>query len=235
MSRLIPAHTECYGFHGTTLWVWTVCHQSRRPTSCRGRSQTYCACPSAHRRTGGSRARARRTSSSAATCATTSSTSSTGRWSSVMARPRSTVGELGAVQVTRLAGGAFRARGRVRDDGGTVHQLRGVGQTEDQARAELRHKALTLATGRLSDLARATQLPKRARRGCGMSRRALRPVAWPTPPTTPTSRRSASSSRRAVGRSRWAASPSAAAIGSSRACSWMDRCRRRGGRAPYSA
>ena len=69
-----------------------------------------------------------------------------------MARPKSTVGELGAVQVTRLASGVFRARGRVRDDGGAVHQLRGVGQTEDEARAELRHKALTLITGGLSDL-----------------------------------------------------------------------------------
>lgn len=69
-----------------------------------------------------------------------------------MARPRSIVGELGAVQVTRLAGGAFRVRGRVRDDGGTVHQLRGVGQTEDEARAELRHRALTLTTGGLSNL-----------------------------------------------------------------------------------
>jgi hypothetical protein len=47
-----------------------------------------------------------------------------------MARPKSAVGELGTVQVTRLASGLFRARGRVRDDGGAVHQLRAAGETE---------------------------------------------------------------------------------------------------------
>ncbi|MFP5289552.1 MAG: hypothetical protein ACLGH5_00965 [Actinomycetes bacterium] len=51
------------------------------------------------------------------------------------------------VKVTHLASGLFRARGRVRDDGGTVHQLRATGLTEDQAQAELRNKALTLTSG----------------------------------------------------------------------------------------
>src|SRR3954452_24103723 len=69
-----------------------------------------------------------------------------------MARPKVPPGELGAVQVTRLAGGLLRARARMRDDGGTLHQLRAVGQTEDEARAELRRKAVALTTGGTSGL-----------------------------------------------------------------------------------
>lgn len=64
-----------------------------------------------------------------------------------MARPKAAVGELGAVQYTRFANGAIRARARMRDDGGTVHQLRAVGSSEQAALAELRRKALALTTG----------------------------------------------------------------------------------------
>lgn len=64
-----------------------------------------------------------------------------------MARPKAPVGELGAVQYTRLASGTIRARARMRDDGGAVHQLRAVGSSEQAALAELRRKALALTTG----------------------------------------------------------------------------------------
>lgn len=70
-----------------------------------------------------------------------------------MARPKLEVGEVGAVQVTRLASGMYRARGRVRDDGGTVQQLRVLGSSELEARAELNNRALGLTTGGLSGLA----------------------------------------------------------------------------------
>lgn len=36
-----------------------------------------------------------------------------------MARPRKSAGELGAVQVTKLASGKYRARARARDDAGS--------------------------------------------------------------------------------------------------------------------
>lgn len=75
-----------------------------------------------------------------------------------MARPRFNVGQLGSVQVTKLASGSFRARSRVRDEGGAVHQLRAVGQTEDAARAELRQKALKVTVGTLAGLTPASTI-----------------------------------------------------------------------------
>jgi hypothetical protein len=65
---------------------------------------------------------------------------------------RTPPGELGAVQVTRLAGGQFWARGRMRDDAGKLHQLRAVGATEEEARAELRRRAMRVSTGGSSRL-----------------------------------------------------------------------------------
>lgn len=64
-----------------------------------------------------------------------------------MARPKTAVGELGAVQYTRLAGGQIRARARMRDDGGMLHQLRAVGSSERAALAELRREALAETAG----------------------------------------------------------------------------------------
>jgi len=65
-----------------------------------GRSPSCCGCLPAPWRMGGWLATARRISSSAGTCATTSPMSSPGRGGSGMARPKASVGELGAVQYT---------------------------------------------------------------------------------------------------------------------------------------
>jgi hypothetical protein len=46
-----------------------------------------------------------------------------------VARPRIAAGEIGQVQVTRLANGKWRARARMRDDTGELVQLRADGAT----------------------------------------------------------------------------------------------------------
>ena len=63
-----------------------------------------------------------------------------------MARPRTAAGEIGVVQLTRLASGTWRARARMRDDSGAPVQLRADGATEDAARTELLARAAALAT-----------------------------------------------------------------------------------------
>lgn len=63
-----------------------------------------------------------------------------------MARPRTAAGELGAVQLTRLASGTWWARARMRDDAGALVQLRADGATEDVARTELLARGAALAT-----------------------------------------------------------------------------------------
>jgi hypothetical protein len=62
-------------------------------------------------------------------------------------RPRIQAGEVGAVQVTELAGGRFRARARMRNDAGELRQLKVTADTEDDARAELERAAAQLASG----------------------------------------------------------------------------------------
>lgn len=69
-----------------------------------------------------------------------------------MARPRKSAGELGAVQVTKLASGKYRARARVRDDAGKLHQLQAVGESEQHARDSLERKVAQLSTGGASTL-----------------------------------------------------------------------------------
>ena len=63
-----------------------------------------------------------------------------------MARPRTAAGELGAVQLTRLASRTWRARARIRDDSGVLVPLRADAATEDTARTELLARAAALAS-----------------------------------------------------------------------------------------
>lgn len=69
-----------------------------------------------------------------------------------MARPRKSAGELGAVQVTKLASGKYRARARARDDAGKLHQLQAAGDSERDARDRLERKVAQLSTGGASVL-----------------------------------------------------------------------------------
>jgi integrase len=64
-----------------------------------------------------------------------------------MPRPRIKAGELGAVQITELAGGRFRARARMRDDAGELHPLKVTADTEYEARVELQRAAARLTSG----------------------------------------------------------------------------------------
>jgi hypothetical protein len=63
-----------------------------------------------------------------------------------MGGPRIRAGELGAIQITRLAAGGYRARARARDDAGTLHQLVAVAATEDAARLAPQRKVEALST-----------------------------------------------------------------------------------------
>ena len=63
-----------------------------------------------------------------------------------MSRPRIPAGEVGAVQITKLADGRYRARGRMRDDAGELHQPRASADTEAGALAELRQAAAQLTS-----------------------------------------------------------------------------------------
>lgn len=58
-----------------------------------------------------------------------------------MPRPRIPAGEVGAVQITKLADGRYRARGRMRGDAGVLRQLRATADTKEGALAELRQVA----------------------------------------------------------------------------------------------
>ena len=62
-----------------------------------------------------------------------------------MARRSIPAGELGAIQITTLSDGRYRARARTRDDAGNIHQLRVVADTEAAARAELQRRVLSMS------------------------------------------------------------------------------------------
>lgn len=57
-----------------------------------------------------------------------------------MGRPRIRAGEVGKIQITKLAKGKIRARARARDDAGVIHQIVAVATTEEAARIDLRRK-----------------------------------------------------------------------------------------------
>src|SRR5688500_14180393 len=81
-----------------------------------------------------------------------------GPGSTGMPRPRIPAGEVGAVQITRLADGRYRARGRMRDDAGELHQLRATADTKDDALAELRQAAAQLTSNGEGALTAASTL-----------------------------------------------------------------------------
>lgn len=62
-----------------------------------------------------------------------------------MGRPRISAGEIGTIHITRLAAG-YRARAQARDDGGNLHQLRVVADTEEATRALLLRRAEALSS-----------------------------------------------------------------------------------------
>ncbi|QAB18134.1 integrase [Leucobacter muris] len=63
-----------------------------------------------------------------------------------MGRPRIRAGEVGKIQITKLAKGKVRARARARDDAGVLHQIVAVATTEEAARIDLRRKVEALST-----------------------------------------------------------------------------------------
>lgn len=69
-----------------------------------------------------------------------------------MARAPIRAGELGTVQITRLARGRYRARARTRDDAGTLHQIVAVAATEESAGLALKRKAEQLSSTLLAGL-----------------------------------------------------------------------------------
>lgn len=68
-----------------------------------------------------------------------------------MGRPRIPAGEIGTIHITHLATG-YRARAQARDDGGNLHQLRVVADTEEEARALLLRRASALSSSAFSGL-----------------------------------------------------------------------------------
>lgn len=72
-----------------------------------------------------------------------------------MAKPRILAGELGTIQITRLANGSYRARARARDDAGVLRQMRVVAETEDAARTELRRRVERLGSSTFAGLSSA--------------------------------------------------------------------------------
>jgi hypothetical protein len=64
-----------------------------------------------------------------------------------MARPQIPAGELGNIVVGVLPGGRYRARASCRDDGGALHRLAAVADTEEKARADIRRQATAWSTG----------------------------------------------------------------------------------------
>lgn len=63
-----------------------------------------------------------------------------------MGRPCIRAGEVGTVQITRLAKGKIRARARARDDARVLHQIVAVATTEEAARIDLRRKVEAFST-----------------------------------------------------------------------------------------
>ena len=78
-----------------------------------------------------------------------------------MARRRIAAGQLGGIQLTRLANGTRRARARARDDAGELHQLRAVVDTCAAWLAQVRVRA---QAGALSSIRCATCNGCRCRR-----------------------------------------------------------------------
>jgi hypothetical protein len=70
-----------------------------------------------------------------------------------MGKPQLPSGELGKIDVKRLASGRYRARASTRDDGGAFHRLAATDETEELARAEVQRQALALSTGSSGGLA----------------------------------------------------------------------------------
>jgi integrase len=70
-----------------------------------------------------------------------------------MGKPQLPAGELGKIDVKRLASGRYRARASTRDDGGTFHRLAATDETEELARAEVQRQARALSTGSSGGLA----------------------------------------------------------------------------------
>ncbi|WP_341998806.1 site-specific integrase [Microbacterium sp. LWH7-1.2] len=79
-----------------------------------------------------------------------------------MPRPRIQAGEVGAVQITKLAGGRVRARARMRDDAGDLRQLKVTADTEEDARAELQRAAASLTSGGAGALTGSSTLAEAA-------------------------------------------------------------------------
>ena len=75
-----------------------------------------------------------------------------------MPRPRLPSGELGNIDVTRLASGRYQARGSTRDDSGALHRLRASADSEEAARADLLRQAMALSTGGSSTLSPASTI-----------------------------------------------------------------------------
>lgn len=75
-----------------------------------------------------------------------------------MARPRIRAGEVGTVQITRLAKGKIRARARARDDAGVLDQIVAVATTEEAARIDLRRKVGALSTSSFLGLTGASTI-----------------------------------------------------------------------------
>ncbi len=69
-----------------------------------------------------------------------------------MPRPRLPSGELGNIDMTRLASGRYQARGSTRDDSGALRRLRASADSEEAARADLLRQAKALSTGGSSTL-----------------------------------------------------------------------------------
>ncbi|WP_146073500.1 hypothetical protein [Cryobacterium sp. N22] len=70
-----------------------------------------------------------------------------------MGKPQLPAGELGKIDVKRLASGRYRAGASTRDDGGAFHRLAATEETEELARAEVRRQAMALSTGSSGGLA----------------------------------------------------------------------------------
>ncbi|WP_166784876.1 integrase [Cryobacterium sp. TMT2-42-4] len=64
-----------------------------------------------------------------------------------MARPQIPAGELGTIVVGILPSGRYRARASCRDDGGALHRLAAVADTEETARVDIRRQATAWSTG----------------------------------------------------------------------------------------
>ncbi|CAN5442026.1 site-specific integrase [soil metagenome] len=64
-----------------------------------------------------------------------------------MPRPRNSIGDLGAIQFTTLAGGGVRGRARIRDDGGILHRVNRTAATRQEVIVLLRNAATEISTG----------------------------------------------------------------------------------------